>query len=52
LTSWMSAHGWCNSSSSCCNCQWLLHINGNQPNKPFVYYERKLAQEEHDELNA
>jgi len=33
LTSWMSAHGWCNSSCSCCNCQWLLHINGNQPNK-------------------
>jgi len=32
LTSWMGAHGWCNSSCSCCNCQWLLHINGNQPN--------------------
>jgi len=32
LTSWMGAHGWCNSSYSCCNCQWLLHINGNQPN--------------------
>jgi hypothetical protein len=28
----MGAHGWCNSSCSCCNCQWLLHINGNQPN--------------------
>jgi len=28
----MVAHGWCNSSCSCCNCQWLLHINGNQPN--------------------
>jgi len=32
LTSWMGAHGWCNSSCSCCNCQWLLHIDGNQPN--------------------
>jgi hypothetical protein len=32
LTSWMGAHDWCNSSCSCCNCQWLLHINGNQPN--------------------
>ena len=35
LTSWMGAHGWCNSSCSCCNCQWLLHINGNQPNRAF-----------------
>jgi len=24
LTSWMGAHGWCNSSCSCCHCQWLL----------------------------
>jgi len=28
----MGAHGRCNSSCSCFNCQWLLHINGNQPN--------------------
>ena len=32
LTSWMGAHGRCNSNCSCCHCQWLLHINGNQPN--------------------
>jgi hypothetical protein len=37
LTSWMVAHGWCNSSYSCCNCQWLLHINGNQPNSNYIY---------------
>jgi hypothetical protein len=35
LTSWMGAHGRCNSSCSCCNCQWLLH--SNQPNMLYSY---------------
>jgi len=37
LTSWMGAHDRCNSSCSCCNYQWLLHINGNQPNMLYSY---------------
>jgi len=29
LTYWMSAHGWCNFSCSCCNSQWTVpSING------------------------